>query len=90
MPEYQHIELEGEYDLARKEELASHLGSLLESAPVTIDMRNVTYVDSTFLGELASLRVRLENQPVTLLGAQPNVKRVLAITKLDRFFTFSD
>ncbi len=89
-PEVQCITLEGEYDLARKDELVSHLSTVSKGSPVTIDMRAVTYIDSTFLGELAAFRVRLENESVTLAGVQPNIQRVLSITNLDRFFAFAD
>ncbi|HZV77885.1 MAG TPA: STAS domain-containing protein [Candidatus Babeliales bacterium] len=82
-----YVELDGEYDLARKDELTAVFASITNGAPVTIDMTRVTYVDSSFLNELATMRVRLNGRPVTLIGVQPNIARVLQITKLDRFFT---
>jgi len=83
-----YVELDGEYDLARKDELTAIFASITNGAPVTIDMTRVTYVDSSFLNELATIRARLNGRPVTLIGVQPNIARVLQITKLDRFFTF--
>jgi anti-anti-sigma factor len=82
------ITLAGEYDIARRPELAELLDSVTGGAPVTIDMSAVKYVDSTFLGELTKMRLRLAEVPVTLLGVHPNVARIMHIAKLDRFFTF--
>jgi len=89
-PPDDYIELSGEYDLARKPELALCFTSVRTNRPVKIDMGGVTYVDSTFLGELTALRLRLGERPVTLIGVRPNVARILSIAKLDRFFIFSD
>jgi anti-anti-sigma factor len=83
-----HIELAGEYDIARRQEVAVRFSSITNGAPVTIDMSQVTYVDSTFLNELAAMRLRLHERPVTLVGVQPNIARILRIAKLDRFFLF--
>jgi anti-anti-sigma factor len=85
-----YVQLIGEYDLSRQPEVAQCFAALPGGRPITIDMRQVTYVDSTFLGELAALRFRLQEIPVTLLGVRPNVARVLEIVKFDRFFVFSD
>jgi anti-anti-sigma factor len=84
-----HIELAGEYDLARKQEIAALFASV-NGAPVTIDMSQVTYVDSSFLSELVKMRLRLQERPVTLIGPQKNILRVLQIAKLDRFFTLRE
>ena len=85
-----HIELTGEYDIARKGELSAAFAAVANGQPVTIDMRQVSYVDSTFLGELAAMRIRPIERTVTLVGVQPNVARILRIAKLDRFFGFRD
>jgi anti-anti-sigma factor len=53
-------------------------------------MQRVTFIDSTFLGVLAALRVRLKESPVTLVGVRPNIARVLALAKFDRLFVFAD
>lgn len=80
------IELSGEYDLARKQELAGLFAGIDGKTAITVDMREVTYVDSSFLTELVAMRLRLQERSVTLVGPQPNVVRVLQLTKLDRFF----
>ncbi len=81
-----HIRLCGEYDIARKGELAETFASITNGDAVTLDMSDVTYVDSTFLNELASMRLRCQERTVTLVGVRANVARILAITKLDRLF----
>lgn len=80
------IELSGEYDLARKQELAALFAGIDGKTSIAIDMRRVTYVDSTFLHELITMRLRLQERSVTLVGAQPGVVRILNLAKLDRFF----
>jgi len=88
VPRQHHIELSGEYDLARKQELAEVFSSITNGDPVAIDMRQVTYVDSAFLSELIGMRLRRNELPVTLVGVRPNVARVFRLTNLDRFFVF--
>jgi anti-anti-sigma factor len=83
-----HIALHGEYDLARREELSSALAAMTSGAPVTIDMRQVTYIDSTFLTEVTAMRLRRVERPVALLGVTPNIARIFVLAKLDRFFAF--
>ena len=82
-----HLMLSGEYDLARRQELIALFRSI-DGGPVTMDMTEVSYIDSTFLAELATMRFRLNGTPVTLVGVRPNIARVLQIAKLDRFFVF--
>lgn len=86
--EHHCITLSGEYDVARKGELSAAFAAVVNGAPVTIDLAEVTYIDSTFLNELASLRLRMEHRPIILVGAAPNILRLFALTKLDRFFVF--
>ncbi len=87
-PENAHLVLAGEYDIARKAELTQTFAAIGNGHPVSIDMRGVTYVDSTFLAELAAMRLRRGERPVTLIGVQPNVERIFRIARLDRFFVF--
>jgi anti-anti-sigma factor len=79
--------LHGEYDLSRKAELASILSRLSFNEPILIDMTDVSFVDSTFLHELAILQSRCLGGAPVLVGVQPNVRRILRITGLDRHFT---
>jgi anti-anti-sigma factor len=84
------VALDGEYDLSRKEEVASLFARLVPDGPAVVDMSNVTYIDSTFLHQLALLHFRFKDFPVTLVNVRPNVKRILAIVKFDRLFRFAD
>ncbi len=79
------IELQGEYDLADKEALAKLLGSLRVDERAEIDMTKVTYIDSTALHELATLRTRFASHPITL-RVRENICRVLDLMRFDRLF----
>jgi anti-anti-sigma factor len=83
------IELTGEYDLQRREELRG-LFDVLDAADVVIDLRNVTYVDSTFLSELIVLRHRLPDSVITLLGPTRSIKRLFEIVDFASIFRIVD
>jgi len=80
------IELNGEYDLSSKDDIASLFRSLRADGPAVIDMVKVTYIDSTFLKELAGLRSRFKQHPITLLGINKNLQRILHIANFDGLF----
>jgi anti-anti-sigma factor len=84
------IELEGEYDLSRREQIAAIFGSLRADRPIIIDLTKVTFIDSTFLHLLATLRLRFKEQPITLTGATANVKRILKLVKFEQLFVLTD
>jgi anti-anti-sigma factor len=84
------IVLEGEYDLTRKEEILALFGTLLPGKPVTIDLRRVTYADSTILAALVTLAQRSQGAVITLLGPQPQVRRILKFVSFDRLFRIVD
>lgn len=80
------IELEGELDLNREAEIRRLFNSLEKDGPLTIDLRRVTYADSSFLRLLASLALRFQEVPITLSGATPQLRRVLGIVQFDKLF----
>lgn len=80
------VELNGEYDLTRKEELNSVFAALQPDGPAIIDLSRVDYVDSTFLQALAGLHFRFKEHGVTLVGAGAAVRRLLSIVKFDELF----
>ncbi len=84
------IELAGELDLSRKSELKRLFEPLQKDGPLTIDLRHVTYADSTFLHLLASLAVRFQEVPITLLGATPPLRRLFEILQFDKLFQIAD
>lgn len=84
------VELEGEWDLARKDELERLFSSIEKDGPLTIDLRQVTYADSTFLHALASLALRFQEVPITLAGPPPRLRRLFGIVQFDRLFQIVD
>ncbi|MBV9720182.1 MAG: STAS domain-containing protein [Candidatus Eremiobacteraeota bacterium] len=80
------IELHGEYDLSRKEEVGALFRSIAEGPQVIIDLRDVTYIDSSFLSELALLRSRLRSDKIMLVGPSQNVKRILTLVSFEQLF----
>jgi anti-anti-sigma factor len=84
------VALEGEWDLSRKAELIALLSTLTKDGPATIDLRGCTYADSTVLSILAALRLKFQEVPITLLGARPQLRRVLKIALFDQLFNIVD
>lgn len=80
------LRLAGEYDLADRAHLAELFGALRPDEPAVIDMTAVTYIDTTFLHEVDALRLRLNRHPVTLLGLNKNLQRLLNIVNFDDLF----
>jgi anti-anti-sigma factor len=80
------IELAGEWDLSRKDELSRLLDSLEPNGRATIDLADVTYVDSTFLNLLARLHLRLAGTQITLWHPSEHLIRVLKLMKFERLF----
>jgi anti-anti-sigma factor len=89
-PAGRRIQLDGEYDLSRKDELHSIFASLAADGPATIDLTNVSYVDSTFLHLLATLHFRLNGHEVTLIGVSKGIRRLLRIVSFDQLFHIPD
>jgi anti-anti-sigma factor len=87
--EERRIELEGEYDLSRKAELASLFASVDGNDPLVIDMAKVSYLDSTMLNELSLLRLQQRDRQITLAGLSPNLRRILEIANFERLFRIS-
>lgn len=84
------IRLEGEYDLTRKAEVAALFASVGDIGPIVIDMTNVSYIDSTILLELATLKSRNDGRTIKLVGLNSHIRRVFAIVKFDELFELSD
>lgn len=81
------LELAGDYDLTRREELHRLLARFDGKRPVVINVAKVTYADSTFLNELASFRKARDGCPVTIEGPSTMMKRLLKILSFDKLFT---
>jgi len=84
------LELAGEYDLTRRDELRELLSHLDGNRPVVIDVHLVSYVDSSFLNELATFRKSRDGCTVTIDGAAPALSRILKLLSFDKLFTIVD
>ena len=82
------IELFGEVDMARQGQLGRLLDDFKDSGAhdVVVDLRAVTFMDSTGLGFLATLvrQVKQGDGKVEIVGARGPVRRVIEISGLDR------
>jgi anti-anti-sigma factor len=73
------VTLRGEFDLANADELRRVLVGFVDE--VTLDMAEVTFIDSTALGVLA--RTLSRGVKVTIANPSPFVERVLRVSALD-------
>ena len=57
-------------------------------SPVVLDLANVTFLDSSGLGALVAVMKLLgPERPLHLAAVQPNVAKVLRLTRMDQVFT---
>lgn len=84
------VALEGEADVYTINSLKERLNKLLEEKMVNIeiDCASLRYIDSTGLGALIGIRGKMseENKELILKNVQPNVRKLLKITGLDKIF----
>jgi anti-sigma B factor antagonist len=82
----------GEIDVATSPGLSEALAvAQTTSGRVIVDLRRVTFLDSTGIGVmLAALRRSRERRGMCLVGPTPPVLRVLAITQLTAFLPIYD
>jgi anti-anti-sigma factor len=83
------VKLEGEYDLLRQAEVDAIFASLPALEQLILDFSAVTYVDSTFLGQLARLHQRLPGCRISLTGANKNLKKIFDLVGFDRLFAIT-
>lgn len=86
------ITLCGEFDLFRKEELAATLRQAEGAAVVVLDLAETTFVDATALSSLLVLRKKLRESggSVHVIGARPHIRKLFAITGIDKVFEIHD
>ena len=88
------VRLIGELDLAEAETLQAELDRLLSDAltQLTLDLRELEFVDSTGLHLLMRLRERCEREQLSLqlVPGPPAVQRLFRITGTETHFTFVD
>lgn len=83
------VQLSGEYDLWRRDELEAELKPAESADIAVLDLRDVTYIDSTALTCLVRLKKRMAENgagELRLVAPQPNVRKILSLTQLERIF----
>ncbi len=84
------VSLSGELDVSNCNELKVYLNELLEKEMlnITLDIKNLEYIDSTGLGVIISiLKVLKSNEKeISIMNARDNIKKILNITGLDKIF----
>ena len=83
------IGLQGEYDIARREELLATLQAIPTCDIAIIDMRQVTHIDATALTCFIQLRKRLRQSGpgiVRIVGLRPSLYRLYQIAYLHHIF----
>jgi anti-sigma B factor antagonist len=87
------VEVSGELDLATAPELRERLDAHLDAGRYTIvvDLRSVTFLDSTALGVLvgALKRCRERDGDLRLTTAEPRILKLFTITGLNETFSIS-
>jgi anti-anti-sigma factor len=84
------IALHGDFDSYRKDELQTTFDSVPPELDVVVDLGGVTYLDSTFLHQLARLyRRRSEGATITLQQANEQIRHILQLVGFDELFLAS-
>jgi anti-sigma B factor antagonist len=87
------ITADGEIDLATVNTLRSAITKAMQRGAnhVTLDLDQVSYIDSSGLGTLIGAHKRLtaSGGTLTIRCSQPRVLRLLAVTGLDRVLTIT-
>src|ERR1700685_977171 len=79
----------GEYDLTHQAQLRTEFDAIRDEQNLVLDMSAVTYLDSTFIGELIRLHNRRADRRcnrLTIVRPAPIVKKVLSLLYV---FTFA-
>jgi anti-anti-sigma factor len=87
---YQVISVAGELDIATAEQAYSYISEVIDSrsAPVTVDLADLTFCDASGLGALARIarHARQMGRQLSLTSARPSLLKIMRITGLDRAF----
>jgi anti-anti-sigma factor len=88
------IRLDGDWDIARRDELERLLKPVYDSSnELIVDLQTVTYADSTILAALIVLRNRRKSKSLPLprlVIASRQVRRLFSISGLDQAFATYD
>ncbi|HEV2260987.1 MAG TPA: STAS domain-containing protein [Candidatus Rubrimentiphilum sp.] len=87
------VKLFGDFDFSRKGELEQLLAAAAQADVAVIDLRDVSYLDSSVLTSLMNLKRRMEARgeagTIRIVGANQSLRRIFTICGLDRYFEFS-
>ncbi len=81
----------GEYDLASRARLRQELRGLASAPRVALDFTDVTYIDSTMIEEMVTLRnarAAAGLEPETIVLTDSNLLRIFEMLGLSTFFRF--
>ncbi len=85
---------EGDLDIVTSEEVKRQLAEMVEggSATVTLDLRDVGFVDSSGLGALVAVHHYAEARGAQLVvkSAPSHVRDLFNLTRLDKLLTIDD
>jgi anti-anti-sigma factor len=87
------VQLEGEYDIARREELDHLLDRYGDIEPLAFDLRNLQTIDTTVVRSLVRFqRARKEagRTPIVLLNPSSGVRAFIEKAQLDHTFEIRD
>lgn len=88
------LDVRGEIDMLTAPRLQAAITESLDrpAAPILVNLEGVTFMDSTGLRALVESRERAESAGVrlTLVGPSRQVRRLLSLTGLERFFDVQD
>lgn len=78
----------GELDMTRREEIVATLRPLAQSDMPLVDLRDVTYLDSSALGALIGLRkaVAKGGYRVSLIISSAKIRQIFAMTRIEELF----
>ena len=86
------VRMEGELDSFSAAQLREELAGAVAYEATIMDMREVAFVDSAGLGALVGglRRIREAGRGVALCCTRPSVRRLLAMTGVDRLVLITD
>lgn len=84
------IALRGDYDYTRKDELQNMFDGVPPELDVVVNLDEATYLDSTFLNQMARLyRRRSEGATITLEQPSERIRQLIHLVGFDNFFLVS-
>ena len=84
------VSLHGAYDISTREHLRRQLSEAACADEAVIDLSDVTFAGTTLLNELLALKKTMRRNgsegAIRIVGSNPQLRKVLTITCLDRLF----